>query len=509
MARLPTVGADSGNWGTVLNEYLETAHNADGTLKLDVKTIADLKAIDVTTLTDKQQALVAGYAVPEDGGGGVFYYDAAASTADNSGTVIAPTAGSGRWIRTYSGPVNVRWFGARGDSTGSSGNGTDDTTAFLAAIETLQCVYVPAGTYRVLSTLTIKTGMIGEARKTTFIFFDAVAGDGLRLSEGAYGTVGATRYRYQELRNLTVIGNLTGNYRVAVKSENTTNAVVDNVHVNMVRANPAVYACFGFSDCWGCSFTNLHTVGTNLSTTGVGFLLGRDFNANQCSNWYTSNAGCYANIIDDFDLRCFPAATGHGSNFSQMTLQGGRYGIRLGGQLKDCAWSSIYSENVVTSIALGVSGGNVIYSHTFTGGSIGGPQADHPDYASRRAAIEMIRARHCDFYNINFAAVYGTPSPIWAVWYEDTRQCRFMGGKVQDGAQTLASYIVRSTNTGVSNGSKLMIIGDVFLPVTHRGMSLVMPTNDSYSKHYIMSVGDDGAWDAAAWTPVATDSPPV
>lgn len=33
MARLPTVGGDDGNWGTILNEYLEVDHNADGTHK--------------------------------------------------------------------------------------------------------------------------------------------------------------------------------------------------------------------------------------------------------------------------------------------------------------------------------------------------------------------------------------------------------------------------------------------------------------------------------------------
>lgn len=31
MARLPTPGGDDGNWGTILNEYLNTEHNADGT----------------------------------------------------------------------------------------------------------------------------------------------------------------------------------------------------------------------------------------------------------------------------------------------------------------------------------------------------------------------------------------------------------------------------------------------------------------------------------------------
>lgn len=33
MARLPTPGGDDGNWGTVLNGFLEVEHNADGTHK--------------------------------------------------------------------------------------------------------------------------------------------------------------------------------------------------------------------------------------------------------------------------------------------------------------------------------------------------------------------------------------------------------------------------------------------------------------------------------------------
>lgn len=39
MARLPTVGGDSGNWGTLLNEFLQVAINTDGTLK-DTGTLA-------------------------------------------------------------------------------------------------------------------------------------------------------------------------------------------------------------------------------------------------------------------------------------------------------------------------------------------------------------------------------------------------------------------------------------------------------------------------------------
>jgi hypothetical protein len=33
VARLPVTGSDSGTWGDLLNEFLEVAHNGDGTLK--------------------------------------------------------------------------------------------------------------------------------------------------------------------------------------------------------------------------------------------------------------------------------------------------------------------------------------------------------------------------------------------------------------------------------------------------------------------------------------------
>jgi hypothetical protein len=158
MARLPTVGGDSGNWGTVLNEYLAQAHKADGTLRADVASIADLKALDVSAIPDKMQVMVGGYYAHGDGGGGQFYYDAAASDADNGGTIIAPTAGAGRWLRAYSGAVNVKWFGAKGDTNTGTGTGTDDTAAFTSAISASSLVFVPAGVYKITNTLTLTSG---------------------------------------------------------------------------------------------------------------------------------------------------------------------------------------------------------------------------------------------------------------------------------------------------------------------------------------------------------------
>lgn len=48
MARLPQVGGDSGSWGDVLNDYLSTSHNTDGTLKADTVGAPQLKPNAVT-----------------------------------------------------------------------------------------------------------------------------------------------------------------------------------------------------------------------------------------------------------------------------------------------------------------------------------------------------------------------------------------------------------------------------------------------------------------------------
>lgn len=49
MARLPTPGADAGQWGQILNDYLSAAHNPDGTLKdnvVDAGSIADGSVVE-------------------------------------------------------------------------------------------------------------------------------------------------------------------------------------------------------------------------------------------------------------------------------------------------------------------------------------------------------------------------------------------------------------------------------------------------------------------------------
>lgn len=71
MPRLPTPGGDEGNWGTILNEFLEVAHNTDGSPKDEaLSTHATLTdgAHNLTDKVDKAAGLVqisAAYTVQE------------------------------------------------------------------------------------------------------------------------------------------------------------------------------------------------------------------------------------------------------------------------------------------------------------------------------------------------------------------------------------------------------------------------------------------------------------
>jgi hypothetical protein len=58
-ARLPTPGSDAGTWGDILNDFLTTAHNGDGTIKAGA---VDSTAIGSGTITNTNVASNAGIA---------------------------------------------------------------------------------------------------------------------------------------------------------------------------------------------------------------------------------------------------------------------------------------------------------------------------------------------------------------------------------------------------------------------------------------------------------------
>ena len=131
-ARLPHVGGDDGDWGQVLNDFLQIAHNADGTLQ-------------------PSSVFAAGaYGKP---GSGIPASDLAASVQTAltaAGSALQPNAnGLSDWF-------NVKHYGAKGDGS------TDDTAAIQAALNAAATaggvVYIPAATY-IISNIAIDTNV--------------------------------------------------------------------------------------------------------------------------------------------------------------------------------------------------------------------------------------------------------------------------------------------------------------------------------------------------------------
>ncbi|HUQ66460.1 MAG TPA: hypothetical protein VM101_09910 [Flavitalea sp.] len=99
---------------------------------------------------------------------GVFYYDSKDVTSlDNGGTVIVN--GTKRYKRMYSGPLDARWFGMKGDWNGTAG--TENSAAFKAAIAAAkkdEVLLIPAGQYYVNSSITMPDVSV---KKVNFLIY--------------------------------------------------------------------------------------------------------------------------------------------------------------------------------------------------------------------------------------------------------------------------------------------------------------------------------------------------
>lgn len=251
-------------------------------------------------------AILGGYWDRGDGGGGLFYWDHTLVPADdNGGTVIAYCTGTeGGWVRLYSGPINVKWFGAKGDDD-------DDSTAIrdaLAAVPTDGAeIFFPPGTYVVAldetlgyvlnlpsSNITIR----GSGRVTTIIKLKDLQTKFARIFT-------ATGKSDIVIRDLTIDGNKDGQklevcqppddpddpddpnenaceQQHAIFLNACTNAVVENVHIKDTRGDGICWYGDSGSHCVkpiasGCYFEGIDRAGINVQTFKDAIITGCHF----------------------------------------------------------------------------------------------------------------------------------------------------------------------------------------------------------------------------------------
>lgn len=155
----PSVNAGTATAGQVLKLSNATTGQSEfawpapaGTIEsVSVTSIASMKALTVSLLRNGQTILTSGYYTAGDGGSGVYQYDSASAASDDGGAVIAPTAGSGRFLLINAVHANVKQYGAKGDGA------TDDTASFLSALAICNGgsgrLFIPRGTYSLNGTL--------------------------------------------------------------------------------------------------------------------------------------------------------------------------------------------------------------------------------------------------------------------------------------------------------------------------------------------------------------------
>ena len=288
---------------------------------------------------------VSGYHSAFDGGGGAFYWDAnKPKSAHNGGTVIDPSAtfpsnwndqsqvaawfgssnaGNGCWIREYTGAVNARWFGAKGNGL----TGTDDTKALQAALDTQLPVYIPTGFYVVFRPLVIQHAhfaVFGDGEYTSITASGSTAAITIGASTGKavfwiqpafgnYNSPGWIEGGY--MRDMYISGN-------GVAEGIRFNRVCNGMALNDLRIAYCTKGIHGTYSGWCNSYQHLQV--TNCTEHGI--LLDSYHNAisfDGCTIWGGDLPGVGTDVL--LELR----GTSIGNSFSGGAIEKGRVGMLI------------------------------------------------------------------------------------------------------------------------------------------------------------------------------------
>lgn len=198
-------------------------------------------AVSISDLRDGTAPAGEVYAVTDAGQEGLFRYDPTDTVSvDNEGTVLVDVNGK-RYKRIYSGAINARWFGAKGDGI------QDDAAALQAAIDAGPgTILLPRGTYRITVPLSLhghNVLLAGEGMEVTTI----VASASMVAVIDAFET-NDVRVSPFEVHNLTINGNHLASAGIKIRYRH----LVKLGSVRVWNATAGLHA----KDTWLSSFDN-------------------------------------------------------------------------------------------------------------------------------------------------------------------------------------------------------------------------------------------------------------
>ncbi|HEY8956242.1 hypothetical protein [Chitinophaga sp.] len=110
-----------------------------------IQNIAALQAI--TSPVSNEIYEVLSYYSPGDNGGGTFYWDSLSTETHNGGTIFTGAPATGRWKRSYTTFIDLRWFGVK--------DGIDCSSSLTAALSLSDMVILEDKTFTTTNTVVI------------------------------------------------------------------------------------------------------------------------------------------------------------------------------------------------------------------------------------------------------------------------------------------------------------------------------------------------------------------
>lgn len=220
-----SIGTALKRWGYIFaNKVFAT------NLPIVYKSVAEMKADSL--LSAGMTACTLGYYAINDGGAGTYIIRAKqASDVDDGGSLHELVNGNVAELVVENGTVNVKQFGAKGDGV------TDDTDAFIKALDYVDTVSVPNGNYILTAKILLKQGktLVGNGKATKLIRVSKENDSGDFIGLSAFATfLDCTIEVRERFKGSTI--KISDDTLTDVVYDNTPvlNSLVNNVYIHFV-----------------------------------------------------------------------------------------------------------------------------------------------------------------------------------------------------------------------------------------------------------------------------------